>query len=108
MKQLLLATMTFGLLFAVNGYSVETGNKVAANVAGKTCMWPEADVTTLKTHLEKHIASYPTTGAIIKETCKKEMPNEFTEKERACFDLKIKDTAKFTKIEDVLTALNVK
>jgi hypothetical protein len=38
------------------------------------------DTTVLKTHLNDHV-KFPATGKVIKESCKQEMPDEFT---RAC------------------------
>jgi hypothetical protein len=52
--------------------------------------------------------TYPTTGAMIKETCKKEMPNEFTAAERTCFNGKIADKTTYKNAGEIFAALNVK
>ncbi|MBX7114891.1 MAG: hypothetical protein K1X64_11245 [Myxococcaceae bacterium] len=72
-----------------------------AAFANKPCKWTDADK--IKTHLESSI-TYPTTGKAVKEAYKTE---ELTKEERACFDGKIKDGAKFKTAHDVEVALGV-
>jgi hypothetical protein len=65
------------------------------------------DQSALKEHLEKHV-TYPTTGKVIKETCKNEMPDEFSQAQRAYLDAKLKDDATYKNSEEVMSALNLK
>lgn len=55
----------------------------------------------------KH-ATYPTTGAKIKETCKKEIPKEFSDAERTCLEGKFADSTTYKSAGEVFAALNVK
>ena len=65
------------------------------------------DTTALKTHLNNHV-TFPATGKDIKESCKGEMPDEFTKEQRAYFDAKIKDDTTYKSPEEVLSAMNLK
>ena len=73
--------------------------------AGAACKY--SDVEKLKTHLTTHV-SYPATGKEVKAACKKEIPDEFPKAEVACFEAKIKDTAKFKTADEVIAAAGVK
>ncbi len=73
----------------------------------KSADCPVKNVTQLKEHLKDHV-TFPTTGKVLKETCKKEWPDEFTKAENDCMNSKIKDEAKFEKSEEVLALLGVK
>jgi hypothetical protein len=74
-------------------------------VTAKDFKW--GDQTNLKEHLLSHI-TYPATGKVIKETCKKEIPDEFTDEQRAYLDVALKDDATFNSAAEVMTALNLK
>jgi hypothetical protein len=65
------------------------------------------DTTVLKTHLTDHV-KFPATGKDIKESCKQEMPDEFTKEQRAYFDAKIKDDKTYNSAAEVLSAMNLK
>jgi hypothetical protein len=65
------------------------------------------DTAVLKTHLNEHV-EFPATGKVIKESCKQEMPNEFTKEQRAYFGAKIEDGKTYNSPAEVLSALNLK
>lgn len=65
------------------------------------------DPVVLKEHLDKHV-KFPATGKVIKESCKEEMPDEFSKEQRAYFDAKLKDDTNYQNAAEVLSALNVK
>jgi hypothetical protein len=65
------------------------------------------DTTVLKTHLTDHV-KFPATGKDIKESCKQEMPDEFTKEQRAYFDAKIKDDKTYNSAAEVLSVMNLK
>jgi hypothetical protein len=65
------------------------------------------DQTSLKEHLLKHI-TYPATGKVIKETCKNELPDEFTKEQRVYLDVTLKDDATYNNSAEVMAALNLK
>ena len=65
------------------------------------------DQSALKEHLDKHV-TFPATGKVIKETCKAEWPDEFTQEQRAYLDAKLRDDATYKNPEEVMSALNVK
>jgi hypothetical protein len=46
--------------------------------------------------------------AVIKDSCKEEMPDEFSKEQRAYFDSKLKDDTTYKNPEEVLSALNLK
>ncbi len=101
-----LVGMVCGLIANGSAWAAETPmatTKAAANTA--MCAW--SDEAKMKDHFMKHV-TYPTTGAKIKETCKKEMPKEFTGAERACFEGKIQDKTTFKNAGEVFAALKVK
>ncbi len=101
-----LVSMVCGLIASGSTLAAETtqgATKAAATKA--TCPW--SDEAKMKDHFTKHV-TYPTTGAIIKETCKKEMPGEFTAAERTCFNGKIANKKTYKNAGEVFAALNVK
>ena len=65
------------------------------------------DPAALKEHLKNHV-KFPATGKVIKESCKTEMPDEFSKKQRAYFDSKLKDDTTYKNPGEVLAALNLK
>ena len=65
------------------------------------------DTTALKEHLDSHV-KFPATGKVIKKSCKKEMPDEFSKKQRAYLDSKLKDGTTYKNTAEVLSALNLK
>ena len=65
------------------------------------------DTTALKTHLNDHV-KFPATGKEIKESCKQEMPDEFTKEQRSYFDAKIEDGKTYNSPAEVLSAMNLK
>jgi hypothetical protein len=65
------------------------------------------DTTALKEHLDNHV-KFPATGKVIKESCKKEMPDEFAKQQRAYLDSKLKDDTVYKNPEEVLSAMNLK
>jgi hypothetical protein len=65
------------------------------------------DTTELKAHLDSHV-KFPATGKVIKESCKKEMPDEFSKERRAYLESKLKDDVTYKNPEEVLSALNLK
>ena len=65
------------------------------------------DTTALKEHLDNHV-KFPATGKVIKESCKKEMPDEFAKQQRAYLDSKLKDDTTYKNAGEVLAALNLK
>ena len=65
------------------------------------------DTTALMAHLESHV-KFPATGKVIKESCKEEMPDEFSKERRAYLDSKLKDDTTYKNPEEVLSALNLK
>ena len=101
-----LVSMVCGLIASGSALAAEAtkGNAQAATTKAM-CAW--ADEAKMKDHFTKHV-TYPTTGAKIKETCKKEMPKEFTGAERACFEGKIQDKTTFKNAGEVFAALKVK
>ena len=65
------------------------------------------DTAVLKTHLNDHV-KFPATGKVIKESCKKEMPDEFAKQQYAYLDSKLKDDTTYKSPEEVLSAMNLK
>jgi hypothetical protein len=65
------------------------------------------DTTALKEHLDNHV-KFPATGKVIKESCKKEMPDEFAKQQYAYLDSKLKDDTTYKTPEEVLSAMNLK
>lgn len=101
-----LASMVCGLIASGSALAAETtkaATKAATTTA--TCAW--SDEAKMRDHFMHHV-TYPTTGAMIKETCKKEMPGEFTAAERTCFNGKIADKTTYKNAGEVFAALNVK
>jgi len=64
------------------------------------------DQTNLKEHLLKHV-TFPATGKVIKETCKKELPDEFTKEQRAYLDAALKNDTTYNNAAEVMSALNL-
>ena len=64
------------------------------------------DTTVLKAHLNDHV-KFPATGKVIKESCKQEMPDEFTKDQRAYLESKIKDDTTYKTPEEVLSAMDL-
>jgi len=65
------------------------------------------DTAALKEHLDNHV-KFPATGKGIKESCKTEMPDEFSKEQRAYLDSKLKDDTTYKNPGEVLSALNLK
>jgi hypothetical protein len=65
------------------------------------------DQTNLKEHLLKHV-TFPATGKVIKETCKKELPDEFTKEQGAYLDAALKNDTTYNNAAEVMSALNLK
>ena len=65
------------------------------------------DQTNLKEHLLKHV-TFPATRKVIKETCKNEIPDEFSKEQRAYLEASLKDDAVYNNSEEVMSALNLK
>ena len=65
------------------------------------------DTTALKEHLDNHV-KFPATGKVIKESCRKEMPDEFAKQQYAYLDSKLKDDTTYKNTAEVLSALNLK
>ena len=65
------------------------------------------DTAALKEHLDNHV-KFPATGKAIKESCKTEMPDEFSKEQRAYLDSKLKDDTTYKNPGEVLSALNLK
>ena len=65
------------------------------------------DTTAFKEHLDSHV-KFPATGKVIKESCKKEIPDEFDKGHRAYMDSKLKDDTTYKNPGEVLAALDLK
>jgi hypothetical protein len=65
------------------------------------------DQTNLKEHLLKHV-TFPATGKVIKETCKKEFPSEFSKEQEAYLDAALKNDTTYNNAAEVMSALNLK
>jgi hypothetical protein len=65
------------------------------------------DQTNLKEHLLKHV-TFPATGKVIKESCKKEFPDEFSKEQGAYLDAALKDDTTYNNSAEVMSALNLK
>ena len=101
-----LVSMVCGLIASGSALAAET-TKGTTKAAATTAMCAWSDEAKMKDHFTKHV-TYPTTGAKIKETCKKEMPGEFTAAEQTCFNGKIQDKTTYKNVGEVFAALNVK
>jgi hypothetical protein len=64
------------------------------------------DTAALTAHLENHV-KFPATGKVIKESCKEEMPDEFSKKQRSYLDSKLKDGKIYKDVAEVLSDLNL-
>jgi hypothetical protein len=65
-----------------------------------------ANVAQMKKHAGEHM-KFPAKGAAVKAACKKELPDEFSKDEWACFDASIKDDTEYKSTADVLKAVGV-
>ena len=65
------------------------------------------NTTALKEHLETHV-KFPATGKVIKESCKEELPDEFSKQQRAYLESKLSDDTTYKEPAEVLAALNLK
>jgi hypothetical protein len=65
------------------------------------------DQTNLKVHLLKHV-TFPATGKVIKETCKNELPDEFSKEQRAYLDAALTNDTTYNNSAEVMSALNLK
>jgi hypothetical protein len=65
-----------------------------------------ADPGRVKQHATEHI-KYPSKGKDLKQTCKKEWPDEFSKAEWACIDASIKDDREYTSGAEVLKAFGI-
>jgi hypothetical protein len=90
-------------LFAVLISTAQAVEKPSAHTQGT----PTGKPTGLAGHLNSHV-KFPATGKAIKESCKKEMPDEFSKEQGAYFDSKLKDDTTYKNPEEVLSALNLK
>jgi len=84
------------------GLALASGTAMAK--AGGGCKF--SDAKTLNEHLDSHI-KYPASGKDIKAACVKELPDEFTKKERSCIVKKLKDDQTYKSADEVRTALGV-
>lgn len=100
-----LACMIYGLVASGSALAAETPKETTKAAATAMCKW--SDEAKMKEHFTKHV-TYPMTGTQIKETCRKEMPNEFTAAERTCFNGKIADKTTYKSAGEIFAALNVK
>ncbi|HKA90548.1 MAG TPA: hypothetical protein VKE22_22955 [Haliangiales bacterium] len=66
-----------------------------------------SNVERVKAHAGEHV-KYPAKGKAIKDTCKKEWPDEFTKDEWACIDASIKEDKEYKSSAELLDALGVK
>lgn len=76
-----------------------------ANAKGQAC--PFKEESKLRTHLAEHV-TYPSTGKQVKETCKKEMPDEFSKEERQCVEKTLSDKKTYRSSKEVLADLGLK
>jgi len=65
------------------------------------------DTTALREHLDSHV-KFPATGKVIKESCKNEMPDEFSKQQRAYLESNLKDDTTYNDSAEVLAALKLK
>ena len=106
MKKTILVSLIAAALFGTGWSDLSIGYASDSEVAtAKDFKW--GDQTNLKEHLLSHI-TYPATGKVIKETCKKEIPDEFTDEQRVYLDAALKDDATFNSAAEVMTALKLK
>jgi hypothetical protein len=97
--------MTRALLVILTCFGLIAVSTIArADDAKAGCAF--SDVAKLKEHLAKHV-SYPAKGKAIKSACKKEMPDEFSQAERACAAKKLKDGTEYKSADEVIKALGV-
>src|SRR4030065_81346 len=101
-----LVSMVCGLIASGSALAAEP-TKGATKAAATTAICAWSGEGKMEDHFTKHV-TYPTTGAKIKETCKKEMPNEFTAAEQTCFNGKIADKTTYKNAGEIFAALNVK
>lgn len=89
---------------AETGYT-QTTTTTQTQTQPMMCHWK--DEVKLRAHLNDHI-KYPATGKLIKETCMKEMPDEFSKEERDCLTNKLPDTKEYKTMDEVLMDLGLK
>ena len=65
------------------------------------------DTAAMKEHLDTHV-KFPATGKVIKESCKEELPDEFSKQQRSYLESKLTDDTTYKKPAEVLAALNLK
>jgi hypothetical protein len=65
------------------------------------------DTAALKEHLETHV-KFPASGKVIKESCKEELPDEFSKQQRAYLESRLGDETTYKDPAAVLAALNLK
>ena len=65
------------------------------------------DTTGLKEHLDNHV-KFPATGKVIKESCRKELPDEFAKQQYSYLDSTLKDDTVYKNPAEVLSAMNLK
>jgi hypothetical protein len=107
------AVLKVSLISMICGLSVSGVTWAAEDAKGAgmapsakaACAW--SNEAKMKEHFLKHV-TYPTTGAQMKEVCRKEMPDEFTAAERSCFEGKINDKKTYKSAGEVFAELNVK
>ena len=103
MKRILMVgVMALGLAAVSTAHAGDkpAGKKAAAMTPGK-CTFAKSDV---KKHASEHV-TYPAKGSAIKQTCKKEWPDEFSKAEWACIDASIKDDQEYQSPSEVLKAI---
>ncbi len=103
MKRMLMSgLMALALAAVATAYADKPADKKA--MAPGKCTF--ANVAEVKKHASEHV-KYPAKGAAIKQTCKKELPDEFTKEEWACIDASLKDDQEYKAPADVLKAVGV-
>jgi hypothetical protein len=105
MKIKILVSLIAGALLAAGWSDLSIGYASESEVAtAQDFKW--GDQTNLKEHLLKHI-TYPATGKVIKETCKEELPDEFTKEQRVYLDAALKDDAIYNNSAEVMSTLKL-
>ena len=65
------------------------------------------DTAALKDISLSHV-KFPATGKVIKESCKEELPDEFSKQQRSYLESKLTDDTTYNNPAEVLAALNLK
>src|SRR5438045_895202 len=102
MKRLLEAAVLALALGALATAHADEKKAPAAEMKPGKCTF--ANQAQLKKHATEHI-TYPAKGSAIKQACKKELPDEFTKAEWACFDASVKDDQEYKSAGEVLKAV---